>query len=111
MKAYNQFKTWLALKATYATGTMECAFFFAALAIFGFPGAHATLYQYVQWFSTTFLQLVMLPLLSAGQAAHKDDIQSLHEKFDTHIARKKAQTATLPPRGKGGRFMKKEASA
>jgi hypothetical protein len=58
----------LAVRVTTIVGTMACAYIFVLLAILGFPGLHATLPQYVQWFSGTFLQLVMLPVLAVGTA-------------------------------------------
>lgn len=58
----------LAVRVTTLVGSMACAYVFVLLAIIGFPGLHATLPQYVQWFSGTFLQLVMLPVLAVGTA-------------------------------------------
>ena len=57
----------IAVTLTRAVGTMPCAYLFVCLAIAGFPGLHASLPVYVQWFSQTFLQLVFLPVLSVGQ--------------------------------------------
>lgn len=57
----------VAVALTRAVGTMPCAYIFVCLAIAGFPGLHASLPVYVQWFSQTFLQLVFLPILSVGQ--------------------------------------------
>ena len=57
----------IALLITRAVSTMICAYFFAILAIFGFPGWHATPTQYVQWISQTFIQLVMLSILAVSQ--------------------------------------------
>jgi hypothetical protein len=55
---------------------MWCAYVFTLLAIFGFPGltfdngvqlVAATPKDYVQWISTTFLQLVLLAVIMVGQ--------------------------------------------
>jgi hypothetical protein len=61
------FTTTIALWLTKNVGTMVCAYFFAALAIAGFPGFDATPTQYVQWTSQTFIQLVMLSVLLVAQ--------------------------------------------
>ncbi|HEX9107141.1 MAG TPA: hypothetical protein VF832_07930 [Longimicrobiales bacterium] len=58
----------LALHLTGAVGTMWAAYAFVVLALSGFPGPHASAPQLVQWFSQTFLQLVMLPILAVGTA-------------------------------------------
>lgn len=82
---------WLALRVTLVVGSMWCAYFFAALALSGFPGTHATGTQYVQWFSQTFLQLVLLSVIMVGQsvmgrhgehlaeAMYKNVLRLLHE--------------------------------
>jgi hypothetical protein len=57
----------IALWLTKNIGTMVCAYLFAALAICGFPGFHATTQQYVQWLSQTFIQLTMLSVIMVGQ--------------------------------------------
>jgi hypothetical protein len=45
---------------------MWCAYAFAILAFMGYRGA--TIAEFVQWFSTTFLQLVMLSIILVSQA-------------------------------------------
>lgn len=57
----------IAVFITRGMGTMACAYFFALLAIIGFPGFHATVPQYVQWLSQTFIQLTALSVLAVGQ--------------------------------------------
>jgi hypothetical protein len=56
-----------AVAITSAVGTMWCAIGFAALAIIGFPYGANDLTSYVQWFSQTFIQLVMLSVIMVGQ--------------------------------------------
>ena len=71
-----RFNNRLAVLITKGVGTMWCAYIFTMLAIFGFPGLTfdngvqlvvATPHDYVQWVSTTFLQLVLLAVIMVGQ--------------------------------------------
>lgn len=57
---------WLAVHITQAVGTMWCAYAFAILAFLGYRAS--TIAEFVQWFSTTFLQLVMLSIILVSQA-------------------------------------------
>lgn len=63
---------------------MACAYFFAALALIGYPGFGATATQWVQWLSQTFIQLVMLSVLAVGQQllSRKQELQA-DEQFST----------------------------
>lgn len=74
----------LAVRVTQVVGTMACAYLFVVLALVGFPGLYATLPQYIQWFSGTFLQLVMLPVLAVGtaQLGRHQEVQA-DEQFAT----------------------------
>src|SRR6266849_7681415 len=56
-QALQGFNMKIAVAITKGLGTMICAYIFAILAIIGFPGFNATLTQYVQWVSQTFIQL------------------------------------------------------
>jgi hypothetical protein len=58
----------LAMRITLVVSTMYCTYAFIVLAIVGFPGAHASLHDLIQWVSQTFLQLVFLPILSVSSA-------------------------------------------
>ncbi|HEV3233562.1 MAG TPA: hypothetical protein VG329_03315 [Candidatus Dormibacteraeota bacterium] len=71
-----RFNDRLAVLITKGVGTMWCAYIFTLLAILGFPGLTfdngiqlvvATPHDYVQWISTTFLQLVLLAVIMVGQ--------------------------------------------
>lgn len=74
----------LAIAITKAVGTMPCVYLFLLLAILGFPGLHATIQAYVQWFSQTCLQLVFLPVLSVGQAVLSRHAELMaEEQFNT----------------------------
>ena len=68
---------WLAAKITAAVGTMTCAYLFTALALYGLPDAIAS-GSVPNWFSTAFLQLVLLSVIMVGQnvAAIASDARS-----------------------------------
>ena len=56
------------LKVTLAVGTMWCAYIFTVLALFALPSAiHQGTYFVVVWLSSSFLQLVLLPVIIVGQ--------------------------------------------
>jgi len=64
----NRFNAAFAVKITDVVGSMWCAYAFAAIALFGLPGAikQGTL-GIVQWIAQTFLQLVLLSIIIVGQ--------------------------------------------
>jgi hypothetical protein len=56
------------LKVTIAVGTMWTAYLFTILALFALPSAiHQGTYFVVVWLSSSFLQLVLLPIIIVGQ--------------------------------------------
>jgi len=58
----------LGLKVTMAVGTMWAAYLFTFLALFALPSAiHQGTYFVVVWLSSSFLQLVLLPVIIVGQ--------------------------------------------
>lgn len=58
----------LGLKVTLAVGTMWCSYLFTVLALFALPSAiHQGTYFIVVWLSSSFLQLVLLPIIIVGQ--------------------------------------------
>ncbi|MBS1718193.1 MAG: hypothetical protein JSS72_10735 [Armatimonadetes bacterium] len=58
----------IAIFLTTVVGTMWCAYFFSALALFALPDAmKGGLLTMVQWLSQTFIQLVMLSVIMVGQ--------------------------------------------
>ena len=67
MNHWKNFNKWFAIRITTAVGTMECAYIFAFLAIWGGTGVdwHNSL-QIVQWISQTFLQLTLLSVIMIG---------------------------------------------
>ena len=58
----------IALWIVTIVGTMTCAGIFAAITFTSLPSAwKGGAYTLVQWFSTTFLQLTLLPIIMVGQ--------------------------------------------
>jgi len=56
------------LKVTLVVGTMWAAYLFTVLALFALPSAvHQGTYYVVVWLSSSFLQLVLLPIIIVGQ--------------------------------------------
>jgi len=56
------------LKVTLVVGTMWCAYVFTVIALFALPSAiHQGTYYIVVWLSSSFLQLVLLPIIIVGQ--------------------------------------------
>lgn len=68
--AAGRFNAWLAVKVTRIVATMWCAYLFAAFALLALPSAIAagSLLPLVNWASSNFAQLVLLPLIMVGQA-------------------------------------------
>ena len=64
-----RFNTRAAVIVTRAVGTMWCAYAFCVLAFYGLPaGLHAGAAGFVQWASSQFIQLVLLPIIIVGSA-------------------------------------------
>ncbi len=56
------------LRVTLIVGTMWCAYLFSVIAIIALPSAfHQGVYYVVVWLSSSFLQLVLLPIIIVGQ--------------------------------------------
>jgi uncharacterized membrane protein len=56
------------LKVTLVVGTMWCAYVFTVIALFALPSAiKQGTYFIVVWLSSSFLQLVLLPIIIVGQ--------------------------------------------
>jgi succinate dehydrogenase hydrophobic anchor subunit len=73
------FNDWLAIKITDVLSTMWAAYAATILAIIGNPGLHATIQQWVQWFSQTFTQLVMLFVLMVAAKIGNQHIKKIHK--------------------------------
>lgn len=68
LSAVSRFNAAFAVKITAAVGSMWCAYAFAAIALFGLPGAiRLGTSGIVQWLAQTFLQLVLLSIIIVGQ--------------------------------------------
>jgi hypothetical protein len=64
-----RFNTRAAVFITRAVGSMWCAYAFTALALYGLPAAlHGGAAAFVQWASSQFIQLVLLPVIIVGTA-------------------------------------------
>jgi len=56
------------LRVTLIVGTMWAAYLFTILALFALPSAiHQGTYYVIVWLSSSFLQLVLLPIIIVGQ--------------------------------------------
>ena len=63
-----RFNARFGLKITLIVGTMWAAYLFTILALFALPSAiHQGVYFVVVWLSSSFLQLVLLPIIIVGQ--------------------------------------------
>ena len=76
----------IAIWLTKGVGTMLCAYLFALLAIIGIPGFHASITQWVQWTSQTFIQLTMLSVIMVGQSVlgRHQELQS-EQQYQTTV--------------------------
>lgn len=63
-----RFNARFGLRITLVVGTMWCAYLFTVIALFALPSAiHQGTYFIVVWLSSSFLQLVLLPIIIVGQ--------------------------------------------
>ena len=64
----SRFNTRAAVVVTRVVGTMYCAYAFCLLAFYGLPAAIHGGAPFVQWASSQFIQLVLLPVILVGSA-------------------------------------------
>lgn len=65
---FRRINAMLGLKITTVVGTMWAAYLFTGIALFALPSAiHQGVYFVVVWLSSSFLQLVLLPIIIVGQ--------------------------------------------
>ncbi len=57
----------IGLRITVLVGTMLCAYVFAAIALISLPANIHTTQTLILWISSSFLQLVLLPIIIVGQ--------------------------------------------
>ena len=63
-----RFNSRFGLRITLVVGTMWCAYIFTIIALIALPSAiHQGTYFVVVWLSSSFLQLVLLPIIIVGQ--------------------------------------------
>ena len=59
---------------------MWCAYFFAILALIGFPYSNLNAHDFVSWLSQTFIQLTMLSILSVAQRLSTEQAKNIHKE-------------------------------
>jgi hypothetical protein len=64
---FQRFNSWLGLKITLIVGTMVAAYVFAAVALISLPSNIHRTQDFILWLSSSFLQLVLLPIIIVGQ--------------------------------------------
>lgn len=63
-----RFNARVGLRVTLGIGTMWAAYIFTIIAFFALPSAlHQGTYYVIVWLSSSFLQLVLLPIIIVGQ--------------------------------------------
>jgi hypothetical protein len=79
-----RFNTRAAVIVTRAVGTMWCAYAFSVLALYGLPAAlHNGPAGFVQWASSQFIQLVLLPIIIVGGAVLAEATDRMNKRqFD-----------------------------
>jgi len=67
--AMGRANAWLAVRITRIVGTMYCAYLFTVIALVALPSAiqQGSPTVLVNWVSSNFLQLVLLPIIIVGQ--------------------------------------------
>jgi hypothetical protein len=114
-----RFNARFGLGVTLVVGTMWCAYVFAAIALISLPDNVHSTQDLILWISSSFLQLVLLPIIIVGQNiqarasdkraedTYKDADAVLHEAEqiqkhleaqDAQIERIAAAVAVLQPR-------------
>jgi hypothetical protein len=65
--AWQRFNAAVGLRITVLVGTMLCAYVFAAIALISLPSNIHSTQTLILWISSSFLQLVLLPIIIVGQ--------------------------------------------
>jgi hypothetical protein len=83
------------LKITVLVGTMWCAYVFAAIALISLPDNIHSTQLLILWISSSFLQLVLLPIIIVGQniQARASDARAAKTFEDVLDARDKIERA------------------
>jgi hypothetical protein len=85
------------LRITVLVGTMWCAYVFAAIALISLPDNIHSTQLLILWISSSFLQLVLLPIIIVGQNIQSraadaratktfEDVQDARNKIDYTIS-------------------------
>ncbi len=85
------------LRITVLVGTMWCAYLFAAIALISLPDNIHSTQLLILWISSSFLQLVLLPIIIVGQNIQSraadarstktfEDVQDVRDKVDHVIS-------------------------
>jgi hypothetical protein len=90
-----RFNAAVGLKITVLVGTMWCAYIFACIALVSLPDNIRSKQLFILWLSSSFLQLVLLPIIIVGQniQARASDARATKTFEDVEDARKKIEVA------------------
>lgn len=93
--AAQRFNAAVGLKITVLVGTMWCAYVFAMIALISLPDNIHSRELLILWISSSFLQLVLLPIIIVGQniQARASDARAAKTFEDVLDARKKIERA------------------
>jgi hypothetical protein len=93
--AAQRFNAAVGLRITVLVGTMWCAYVFACIALISLPDNIHSTQLLILWISSSFLQLVLLPIIIVGQniQARAADARAAKTFEDVEDARNKIQVA------------------
>ena len=99
---------WVAVRITKIVGTMYCAYVFTVIAVVALPSAiqQGSPTVLVNWLSSNFLQLVLLPIIIVGQnvisaaqdaraEADHETLTALHQMSEQQLKILKGQAEIL----------------
>ena len=110
-----RFNATFGLRITVLVGTMWCAYLFGAIALISLPDNIHSTQLLILWISSSFLQLVLLPIIIVGQniqaqaadkrseQTYKDAEAVLHEaqEIQRHLAEQDKALEDLVGKAKG----------
>ena len=93
--AMQRFNATFGLKITVLVGTMWCAYLFACIALISLPDNVQSTQLLILWISSSFLQLVLLPIIIVGQniQARASDARAAKTFEDVEDARNNIKRA------------------
>jgi len=93
--AAQRFNAAVGLRITVLVGTMWCAYLFACIALISLPDNIHSRELLILWLSSSFLQLVLLPIIIVGQniQARAADARAAKTFEDVEDARRKIEVA------------------